>query len=128
MPEGQILVMDDEEMICDLLQELLSSLGYEVVCVREGMEALEAYRQARAIGQPFDAVILDHTIPGGMGGVEVMTRLREMDSQVKGLISSGYADIPVMANWPAYGFRGAIPKPYRAEQLQETLGRLLQEC
>jgi PAS domain S-box-containing protein len=125
---GRILVMDDEEMIRDLLQGLLSSLGYDVVCVCEGTEALEAYRQARGAGQPFDAVILDHTIPGGMGGLKTMTRLRELDPQVKALISSGYAEIPVMANWSAYGFRGAIPKPYAVEQLQETLGRVLQEA
>jgi len=124
---GRILVMDDEEMIGELLQALLSSLGHEVVWVRDGTEALEVYQQARATGQRFAAVILDHTIPGGMGGVETMARLRALDPQVKAMISSGYANGPVMANWAEHGFRGVIPKPYTLERLQATLARLFQE-
>jgi CheY-like chemotaxis protein len=124
---GRILVMDDEEMICDLLQALLASLGHEVVCVRDGTEALEVYQQARATGQMFAAVILDHTIPGGRGGVDTMARLRALDPQVKAVISSGYANGPVMANWTEYGFRGVIPKPYTIERLQAALARLFQE-
>ena len=124
---GRILVMDDEEMICELLQALLASLGYGVVCVRDGTEALAVYQQAQATGQGFAAVILDHTIPGGVGGVDTMTRLRAVDPHVKALISSGYANGPVMARWAEYGFRGVIPKPYTIERLQEALVRLFQE-
>ena len=124
---GRILVMDDEEMICELLQALLASLGYGLVCVRDGTQAGAVYQQAQATGQGFAAVILDHTIPGGVGGVDTMTRLRAVDPHVKALISSGYANGPVMARWAEYGFRGVIPKPYTIEKLQEALVRLFQE-
>ena len=85
------------------------------------------YEQARATGQLFAAVILDHTIPGGVGGVDTMTRLWEHYPHVKALISSGYANGPVMARWAESGFRGVIPKPYTRERLQEALARLFQE-
>jgi signal transduction histidine kinase len=96
---GRILVMDDEEMIRDLLRQLLERLGYTVECVQDGAEAVAVYQRAQTAGQPFAAVILDYTIPGGMGGLETLTRLRAIDPQVTALISSGYANNPVMADW-----------------------------
>jgi signal transduction histidine kinase len=123
---GKILVMDDEEMICTLLRQILGRLGYTVECVQDGREAVAVYQQAQAEGQPFVAVILDQTIPGGMGGLETLTQLRALDAHVTALISSGYADDPVMADWAQYGFSGAVAKPYTITQLQEALHRVLQ--
>jgi CheY-like chemotaxis protein len=122
---GRILVMDDEEMIRNLLRKLLETLGYTVECVQDGAEAVTVYQHAQAAGQPFAIVILDYTIPGGMGGLETLNRLRAIDPQVKALISSGYANNPVMAAWAYYGFSGVVAKPYTIAQLQETLHNVL---
>jgi signal transduction histidine kinase len=122
---GRILVMDDEAMIRDLLRALLEALGYTVECVQDGAEAVAVYQRAQAAGQPFAMVILDYTIPGGMGGLETLHRLRAIDPQVKALLSSGYANNPVMADWAYYGFRGVVAKPYTMAQLQEALHNVL---
>jgi two-component system, cell cycle sensor histidine kinase and response regulator CckA len=124
---GRILVMDDEEAICNLLRAMLTRLGYIVDCVRNGTEAIDAYERARAAGQPFAAVILDLTIPGGMGGLAAIERLRAIDPQVKALVSSGYANDPVMADFQHYGFSGVIEKPYSTQSLQEALQRVLRD-
>ena len=123
---GKILVMDDEEAIRDLLSAVLTTLGYEVVCTRDGMEATVAYQRAQAAGQPFTAVILDITVPGGVGGKEAMARLQEIDPQVKALISSGYANDPIMASFAQYGFSGVVTKPYTVERLKHALQRVIQ--
>jgi PAS domain S-box-containing protein len=122
---GRILVMDDEEMICDLLREFLLCLGYEVESVHDGAAAIAMYQQAQAAGRPFTAVILDSTIPGGMGGRETIARLRTINPQVIALLSSGYANDPMMADCAQYGFRGVVAKPYTVEKLQEVLQRVL---
>jgi signal transduction histidine kinase len=122
---GRILVMDDEEVIRNLLRELLETLGYTVECVQDGAEAVAVYQCAQAARQPFAAVILDYTIPGSMGGLETLNHLRAIDPQVKALISSGYANNPVMADWAYYGFSGVVAKPYTMAQLQEVLHNVL---
>jgi len=122
---GRILVMDDEEMIRDLLRALLETLGYTVACVQDGTEAVAVYQHAQAAGQPFATVILDYTIPGGMGGLETLHRLRAINPQVKALVSSGYANNQVMADWAYYGFSGVVAKPYTMAQLQEALHNVL---
>ena len=122
---GRILVMDDEEVIRNLLRELLETLGYTVECVQDGAEAVAVYQRAQAARQSFAAVILDYTMPGGVGGLETLNRLRAIDPQVKALISSGYANNPVMADWAYYGFSGVVAKPYTMAQLQEALHNVL---
>jgi signal transduction histidine kinase len=122
---GRILVMDDEEMIRNVLRELLESLGCTVECVQDGTEAVAAYQRAQAAGQPFAVVILDYTIPGSIGGLETLARLRAIDPQVTALISSGYANNPIMADWAYYGFSGVVAKPYTIAQLQEALHNVL---
>jgi CheY-like chemotaxis protein len=123
---GRILVMDDEEAIRDLLSDMLTTLGYESVCTRNGAEAIAAYQHARAAGEPFLAAILDITIPGGMGGKETMASLRALDPQVKAVISSGYAQDPIMADFTQYGFSAVVAKPYTVDGLQHALRRVLQ--
>jgi CheY-like chemotaxis protein/anti-sigma regulatory factor (Ser/Thr protein kinase) len=122
---GRILVMDDEEMIRNVLRQLLESLGCTVECVQDGTEAIAAYQRAQAAGQPFAVVILDYTIPGSIGGLETLARLRAIDPQVTALISSGYANNPIMADWAYYGFSGVVAKPYTIAQLQEALHNVL---
>jgi PAS domain S-box-containing protein len=124
---GRVLVMDDEAAIRELLSEMLTTLGYEVECTRHGAEAVAAYQRALATKQPFAAVILDITVPGGLGGKEAIEHLRALDPQVKALISSGYTNDPIMANFAQYGFSGVVTKPYTVEWLQQTLQRILHD-
>jgi PAS domain S-box-containing protein len=118
---GRILVVDDEAAIRDLLQAMLTTIGYEVVCVRDGAEAIAVYQKAQAEERPFAATILDITIPGGMGGLEALPRLRALDPQATVLISSGYANDPVMADFQRYAINGVIAKPYTVQKLHDAL-------
>jgi two-component system cell cycle sensor histidine kinase/response regulator CckA len=122
---GAILFMDDDEMVRDIAGKVLVRLGYTVSYSRDGVEAIAAYEQARDEGRRFDAVIMDLTIPGGMGGKEAVKRLREIDPLVKAIVSSGYSDDPVMANYAEYGFSGVVSKPYTIHKLGETLRKVL---
>lgn len=122
---GRILVMDDEAPIRDLAGELLEALGYEVVTAADGMQAVELYRLQKDSRRPFDAIILDLTVPGGMGGREAIEQLRRMDPNIKAIVSSGYSNDPIMAEFERYGFCGVIPKPYDARQLGEVLNAVL---
>jgi PAS domain S-box-containing protein len=118
---GRILVMDDEEIIREVAEEILGHLGYRVVVCCDGAEALEEYREALASGDPFAAVIMDLTVPGGMGGKETMKRLQELDSKVIGIVSSGYSNDPILAHYREYGFSGVAAKPYNMEELGREL-------
>ncbi len=122
---GRILVMDDEEMLRNFVGELLDLLGYDVNFAADGQETLDAYCRARQEGTPFDCVLMDLTIPGGMGGREAIQKLLEIDPSVKAVVSSGYSDDPVMADFKNYGFCGVVAKPYDAEQLSEVLHRVI---
>jgi PAS domain S-box-containing protein len=122
---GKILVMDDEEMIRDLLQHMLPRMGYTVEVARDGNEALELYRHAMDSGDPFDAAILDLTVPGAMGGKETVDRLRQMDARVKAIVSSGYSNDPIMSDYQKYGFSGVVTKPYNMRSLGNALAELL---
>lgn len=123
---GRILVMDDEEIVRMVAKEMLLTLGHEAAVARDGAEAIELYRNAKSSGQPFDAVIMDLTIPGGMGGKEAIGRLKEIDPEVKGIVSSGYSNDPVIANHQKYGFVGFVIKPYTVKDLSEALHKALQ--
>jgi PAS domain S-box-containing protein len=122
---GRILLMDDKDFVLRVCSRVLMFLGYSVECVTSGAECLEAYRRAMATGKRFDAVILDLTVPGGMGGVEALEKLREIDPGVCAVASSGYANNPVMADYRSYGFLGCITKPYTPDAVGEELARVL---
>ncbi|MFH1116147.1 MAG: PAS domain S-box protein [Pseudomonadota bacterium] len=122
---GRILLMDDEEAIRNLAGELLEMLGYEVVTAQDGAAAIDIFLSAKESSRPFDAVILDMTVPGGMGGKEAIKRLMEIDPEVKAIVSSGYSNDPVMAHYKDHGFSGMVAKPYTARDLSNTLRRVL---
>jgi PAS domain S-box-containing protein len=122
---GRLLIMDDEAALRELLRSLLSSLGYEVVCVRDGAAAVAQYESAQSSGQAFDAVLLDLTVSGGMGGVEAAAKLRELDGSVKLIVTSGYSDAPVLSNFREYGFDDIIPKPWTAAEVSAVFHRVL---
>lgn len=119
----RILVMDDEEAIRELTSQLLGTLGYEVTAVPDGLEAVRLYERALRKGEHFQAVILDATVRGGMGGVATIERLRSMDPKVNAIICSGYSDEAALSEFLAYGFRGALPKPFTRSELADALQR-----
>jgi two-component system, cell cycle sensor histidine kinase and response regulator CckA len=121
----RVLLMDDEDIIIDVAGEMLNILGYETAIARDGMEALAIYSEALQAGQPFAAVIMDLTVPGGLGGRETVSRLLEIDPQARAIVSSGYFNDPVMANYREHGFRGIVNKPYRIEELEQVLKEVL---
>ncbi len=125
--KGKILVMDDEELVRKVIGEMLVFLGYEVEFAKEGIEAIELYKKAKAQGQPFDAIIMDLTIPKGMGGKETINKLLEIDPTVKAIVSSGYSTDPVMTEFTKYGFKGFIIKPFKIKELGEVLYRVIME-
>jgi len=125
--EGRILVMDDDDIIRDAIEKILQALGYEAVLTREGNEALAVYREERESGRAFEAIILDLTVPGGMGGRETGEKLLALDPAARIIISSGYSSDPVMANYRSHGFHGVVAKPYRIKDLGEVLHQVIQE-
>jgi CheY-like chemotaxis protein len=124
---GRVLVMDDEEDIRKLTEAMLANLGYTVESVKNGVEAADLYRKRKEEGTPFSAVILDLTIPGGIGGKEGIERLIRIDPDIKAIVSSGYSTDPIMANYPDYGFSAVLVKPYRLQDISRVLQEILTE-
>jgi CheY-like chemotaxis protein len=125
-PAGtRVLVMDDEEEIREVSREMLGTMGITAVCVRDGGEMLRAYQSARRAGEPFDLVVMDLTVRGGMGGEEAIRALLELDPAAKAVVCSGYADAPVLARFRDHGFRAALPKPFSVRVLALVLEEVL---
>ena len=122
---GTIIVADDEEVIRDSTQIMLESMGYTVICTADGKDALSNFHERRRNGQTITAMVLDLTIPGGMGGIETAKEIRTVDKDLPLFVASGYADDPVMANPDNFGFTGSISKPFRRSDLSRILGRYL---
>ena len=125
---GRVLFMDDEDPIRAMAEALLKRLGLDVTCVPDGSETVKAYREAMEAGRPFDLVIMDLTVPGGMGGKEAMQELLKLDPGVRGIVSSGYSSDPVMANYKAHGFKGMVAKPYRLTDLAKAIRAVIDEA
>jgi CheY-like chemotaxis protein len=125
--EGKILVMDDDEAIRNVTEKILMELGYDVRCASDGAETIALYQDAARSGRPFDALIMDLTIPGGMGGKETIRQLLSIDPQVTAIVSSGYSNDPIMSDFKKFGFRGVATKPYSIEKLSWVLHDVLME-
>ncbi len=122
---GNILLMDDEEFILDVTGEVLRTIGYQVEVARDGDETIEKYKSAMDHGRPFDLVIMDLTIPGGMGGKDAIKELLLIDPNIKAIVSSGYSKDATMSEYNRYGFKGVIPKPYKIEDLSKTVSDVI---
>ncbi len=125
--QGRIIIMDDEEMIRTLAENMLESCGYQVDHARDGEEALALYKQAMDESRPYDVVIMDLTIPGGLGGKEAIGKLLKLDPNVAAVVSSGYSNDPVMANYQDHGFKSCLSKPYMMGALTDVIAKVIQE-
>jgi Response regulator containing CheY-like receiver, AAA-type ATPase, and DNA-binding domains len=123
--KGKILIVDDEELVRMVLSEMLSQVGYEVEFASDGREAIDLYREAQNSGKPFDVVIMDLTVPGGMGGKETLEKLLKIDPKVRAIVSSGYSNDPVMSDYAKYGFKGVVAKPYKVEELGKVVHEVI---
>ena len=121
----RILVMEDEPLIREVMGLYLQRQGYEPVLAREGREAVALYREAFERGARFDAVVMDLTVPGGMGGAEAIREMRLIDPEVRAIVASGYSTDPIMARHRDYGFLAALAKPFQAAELSEVLSAVL---
>ena len=117
--------MDDEEMIRQIASDMLGILGYEVGVAEDGAKMLEKYREAAESGERYDVVIMDLTIPGGMGGKEASQKLLELDPDACAVVSSGYSNDPIMENPKNFGFKAAIQKPYTVQDLSKSMSELI---
>jgi len=122
---GRVLVMDDEKVVRKVLGLTLNGMGHEVELAEDGRAAIEAYKKANSLGRHFDVVILDLTVSGGMGGQEAIQELLKIDPDVKAIAISGYVDSPVILEPERHGFKGAVPKPFDVDTLQEILARVM---
>lgn len=125
--KGKVLVMDDEEIIRLAAKNLLKRFGFETAFARDGIEAIELYKEALEAKKPFSFVIIDLTIPGGLGGKDTIAKLLEIDPRIKAIVSSGYSNDPIMANYKKYGFIGFLAKPYKVYDLSRVLNEIFEE-
>ncbi len=125
--KGKILLMDDETILLEAISTIIKNFGYEVESANNGSKAIKKYLKAMKSGKPFDIVILDLTIPGGMGGKKTMEKLLEINPDIKAIVSSGYSTDPVMANHTAYGFCGVLAKPYDVNDLNILLYEVMKK-
>jgi len=116
-----VLVMDDDEGVRKVLRQMLESLGMDVIEASEGRSAIDLYSRASDSGNGFDLLIMDLTVPGGMGGAQAMRELVELDPDVTALVSSGYSNDPVMARYAEHGFAGVLKKPFTLRELRRAL-------
>lgn len=121
----KILVMDDEEMIGEIACQIIDFIGLDAVWVSDGTDAISEYKKQMDAGKPFTAVIMDLTIPNGMGGKEAITEILAIDSDAKVFVSSGYSTDPMMTHYQDYGFTGVLNKPFDLAAMQETLASFL---
>jgi PAS domain S-box-containing protein len=124
---ARILLMDDEASIRKMAEQILCALGYQSVSVRDGQEAVKAYQEALDKGQPFDLLITDLTVPGGMGGKDLIKELIKINPKVKSIVMSGYSNDPVMSAHREYGFMGVLEKPFKIKTLAQSIITVLNE-
>lgn len=122
---ARILLMDDEQGVLDIVEAQLKSLGHKVIQVTEGSQAVEIYEKLQTEGTPVDMVIVDLTVPAGMGGRETAGQLLELDPEAKIVVASGYSNDPIMANYEGYGFKGAVSKPFGLAELSHVIHQIL---
>ncbi len=122
---GKILIMDDDQTVREIAVAMLTVIGCSVEEAGDGKEAIALYIKAQKDGTPFDIVIMDLTIPGGMGGKEAIAALLALDPKARVVVSSGYANDPIMASYKKYGFHGFLPKPFKMDDLNKVIATVI---
>ena len=125
--KGKVLLMDDEQIILDVTGEILKFLKYDVMSARDGLAAIALYKKEKAAGSPFDIVILDLSVPNGLGGKETIEQLRNFDPAVKAVVSSGYTNDPVVQDFSHYGFSERLTKPYNINEMKNLLEKVIKK-
>jgi DNA-binding NtrC family response regulator len=125
--KGKVLLMDDEQVILDVTGEILTFLKYDVMSAKDGQAAVELYKKEKDAGSPFDVVILDLSVPHGMGGKETISLLRSVDPDVKAVVSSGYTNDPVVQDFSRYGFCERLTKPYNINAMKNLLENVIKK-
>ena len=125
--KGKVLILDDEDCITAVASKMLIKIGYSVETACNGEQAIQLFKSAKDEGRPFDILILDLAIASGMGGKEVIGIIRAEDSSVKAIVSSGYCDDPIMANYQKYGFDCMVSKPYTFSALTIAVNSLMED-
>ena len=125
--KGKVLLMDDEQIILDVTHEVLKFLNYDVMSAKDGLAAIDLYKKEKAAGAPFDIVILDLYIPNGLGGKETIELLRDIDPEVKAVVSSGYTNDPVVHDFSHYGFSERLTKPYNIQEMRNLLEKIIKK-
>jgi CheY-like chemotaxis protein len=125
--KGKVLLMDDEQIILDVTGEILTFLRYDVMTAKDGQTAVDLYKKEKAAGSPFDIVILDLSVPNGLGGKETIELLRNVDPEVKAVVSSGYTNDPVVQDFSRYGFRERLTKPYNIKEMKNLLENVIKK-
>lgn len=121
----RILVMDDDEMLGDIVLQMLDFIGFDAVHVKDGADAVSEYKKQQERNRGFDLVVMDLTVPGGMGGEEAVNEILAIDEHAKVLVSSGYANDPIMLNYKDYGFIGTLSKPFDLSAIKKTIEDVL---
>ena len=122
---AKILIMDDEKMICKVCSQMLEGLGFSSETCFDGKEAIELYSKKMNTSDKFDLIIMDLTVPGGMGGIDSVKEILKIDPNAKVIVSSGYASETILDNYATYGFAGMVAKPYTMKKLKEAVSALL---
>jgi CheY-like chemotaxis protein len=125
--KGKVLLMDDEQIILDVTGEILTFLKYDVMTAKDGQAAVDLYKKEKAAGSPFDMVILDLSVPNGLGGKETIELLRTVDPDVKAVVSSGYTNDPVVQDFSRYGFSERLTKPYNIQEMRNLLESVIKK-
>jgi CheY-like chemotaxis protein len=125
--KGKVLLMDDEQIILDVTGEILTFLKYDVMTAKDGQAAVDLYKKEKAAGSPFDMVILDLSVPNGLGGKETIELLRTVDPDVKAVVSSGYTNDPVVQDFSRYGFSERLTKPYNIKEMRNLLESVIKK-
>ena len=125
--KGKVLFMDDEQIIVDMTRDVMKFLDYEVMFAEDGLAAIDLYKKEKSAGVPFDVVILDLTIPSGLGGKETIRELRKLDPGVKAIVSSGFIDDPAVHDFSGYGFCEKLTKPYNMHDLKRILEKVMKK-
>jgi len=122
----RILIMDDELYICELLEDMIGMIGHSTVTTNEGQQAIDAFMDAFQSGNRFDAIIMDLTIPSGMGGKDALEEILKIDPDARSIVASGYSADNIMANYGFFGFTAILQKPFRFDEIAKALEEVMQ--